>query len=69
MLMNVGSVTFRWIVTQVFLSGLIIKFEVFLCVSIKMTEVTHLHGSGALAFDCVIDDVDRGGVVYVNRRW
>ncbi len=67
--MNVGSVTFRWIVTQVFLSGLIKKIEVFLCFSVKKPEVTHLHGSGALAFDCVNDDADCGGVVYVNRRW
>ena len=67
MLMNVGRVMFRWIIAQVFLTGLIIKFEVFLCLAIQKPEVTHFHGTGLLAFDRIVDDSDRGGVVDVNR--
>ncbi len=33
-LMNVSRVVFRWIVTQDFFTGLIIKFKVFLCFAI-----------------------------------
>ncbi len=65
MLMNVSRVVFRWIVAQVFLTGLIIKFEVFLCFAIQQPEVLHLHCTGTLAFDRVIDDANGGGVVDV----
>ncbi len=67
MLMNVGGVMFRRIVAQVFLTGLIIKFEVFLRFAIQKPEVMHLHGLGALTFDHVVDYANHGGVVYVNR--
>jgi hypothetical protein len=67
MLMNVGSVMFRGIVAQVFSTGLIIKFEVLWCVAIQKPEVTHLHGSGALVFDRVVDDANHGGVVDMNQ--
>jgi hypothetical protein len=66
MLMNVSRMVFRWIVAQVFLTGLIIKFEVFLCFAIQQPEVSHLHCTGTLAFDCVIDDANGSGVVNVN---
>jgi hypothetical protein len=70
MLMNVSRVVFRWIVAQVFLTWLIINFEVFLCFAIQQPEVPHLHCMGTLAFDRVIDDANDSGVVNVNEcRW
>jgi hypothetical protein len=70
MLINVNHVVFRWIVAQLFLTRLIIKFEVFLCFAIQQPEVPHLHCTGTLAFDCVIDDANGSGVVDVNGwRW
>jgi hypothetical protein len=68
MLMNVGCVMFRWIIAKVFLTGLIIKFELFLYFAIQKPEVTYFHGAGSLAFDCVVDDSNRGGVVDENWR-
>jgi hypothetical protein len=68
--MSVSYVVFRWIVAQIFLTGLIIKFEVFLCFTIQQPEVLHLHCTGTLAFDCVIDDANGSGGVDVNGcRW
>jgi hypothetical protein len=69
MLMNFSRVVFGGIVAQVFLTGLIIKFEVFLCFAIQQPEVLHLHCMGALAFDCVIDDANNSGVVDVDGCW
>jgi hypothetical protein len=69
MLINVSRVVFRWIVAQVFLTRLIIKFELFLCLAIQQPEVLHLHCTGTLAFDCVIDDANGSGVVDVNGCW
>jgi hypothetical protein len=66
MLMNVSRVVFRWIVAQIFLTGLIIKFKVFLCFGIQQQEVLHLHCTGMSAFDCVIDNSNGSGVVNVN---
>ncbi len=69
MLVCVGRVVFRGIITQVFLSGLIVKFEVLLSFPIKQPEVPHFHGSGVLAFDGIVDNADGGRVVDVNRCW
>ncbi len=69
MLMNVSRVVFRWIVAQVFLTGPIIKFEKFLCFAIQQPEVLHLHCTGTLAFDCVIDKAKGSGVVDVDGCW
>ena len=70
MLMNVSHVMFRWIVAQIFLTGLKIKFEVFLCFAIQQPEVPHLHCTGMLAFDRFIDNVNGSGVVNLNGcRW
>ncbi len=69
-LMSVSHVVFGWIVAQVFLTGLIIKFEVFLCCAIQQPEVSHLHCIGTFTFDCVIDNASGSGVVDVNGcRW
>ena len=46
---------------------LIIKFEISLGFAIQEPEIAHLHGTGALAFDGVVDDADGGGVVDVYR--
>jgi hypothetical protein len=46
--------------------GLIEKFEVFLCFTIKKPEVLHLHCAGALPFDGIFDNSDGGSVVNVN---
>ncbi len=69
MLVYVGYVVFRGITAQVFLSGLILKFEVLLSFPIKQPEVLHFHGAGALAFDGTVDNADNGSVVNVNRCW
>jgi hypothetical protein len=47
----------------------LLKFEVFLCFTIKKPEVSHLHCVGALAFDGIVDNFDSGSVVDVNRCW
>ncbi len=67
--MNFSHVVFRCIVAQVFLTGLIIKFEVCLCFAIQQPEVLHLNCTGTLAFDCVIDNAIINGVVNVNGCW
>jgi hypothetical protein len=69
MLMYVSRVVFRRIGTQVFLSRLIVKFEVFLHFAVKKPEVLHLHCAGALVFDGIVDNTKGGSVVYVDRRW
>ncbi len=66
MLVNISRVVFTWIVAQVFLTGLITQFEIFLCFAIQQPEVLHLHCTGTLAFDCVIEDANGRGVVNVN---
>ncbi len=68
-LMNISHVVFRWIVAQVFLTGLIINFEIFLCFAIQQPEVSHLHCTRTLAFDSVIEDANSSGVVDVNGCW
>jgi hypothetical protein len=69
MLMNVGRVVFRRIITHVFLSGLIMKFEILLSFSIQQPEVTHFHGAGALTLDSVIDNANCSSVVNVYWCW
>ncbi len=64
--MNVSHVVFRWIVTQVFLPRLIIKFEVFLCFAIQQPEVSQLHCMGKSVFDCVIDNANGSDVIDVS---
>ncbi len=66
MLMYVSHVVFRGIITEIFLLGLIVKFEVLLHLAIKKPEVLHFHCTGALAFDGIVDNADGGSVVYVN---
>jgi hypothetical protein len=69
MLMNGSCVVFRWIVAQVFLTGLIIKFDFFLFFAIQQPEVPYSHCTGTLVFDC-IDDSNGSGVVNMNGcRW
>ncbi len=67
--MYVSCVVFRGIIAQVFLPGLIVKFEVFLHFAVKKPKVLHLHCAGALAFDGIVDNANGGSVVYVNWRW
>ncbi len=67
MLMNVGRVVFRRIIAHVFLSGLIIKFEILLSCSIQQPEVTHLHGVGALTFDSVIDNANVSSKLWMPK--
>jgi hypothetical protein len=69
MLMNVGYVVFGRIIAHVFLSGLIMKFEILLSFPIQQPEVTHSHGVGALAFDSVIDNANGSSVVNVYWCW
>ncbi len=69
MLMYVGREVFRGIVAQVFLSRLIVKFDLFLRFADEKPEVSHLHCAGALAFDGIVDNANGGIVVYVDWRW
>ncbi len=69
MLVYVCCVVFRWIVAQIFLTGLIIKLEVLLCFSIQEPEISHFCCTGALLFDSVIDDANSSGVVNVDGYW
>ena len=70
MLMYVSHVVFRGIITEIFLLGLIVKFEVLLHLAIKKPEVLHFHCTGALAFDGIVDNADGGGAGNANRcRW
>ncbi len=69
MLMYVGRVVFRGIITKVFLPGLRVKIEVLLCFAIKKPEVLHLHCAEVLAFDGIVDNANGGSVVYVNWHW
>jgi hypothetical protein len=66
MLMNVGRVVFRRIITHVFLSGLIMKCEILLSFPIQQPEVTHFHGAGALTFDSAINNANGSSVVNVH---
>ncbi len=69
MLMYVGCVVFRGMVAQIFLPGLIVKFEVFLRFAVENPEVSHLHCAGALVFVGIVDNANGGSVLYVDRRW
>ncbi len=67
-MMYVGRVVFQGIIVQVFLPGLVVKFEVLLYFTIKKPEVPHLHCLGALLFDGIVDNANGGSVVDVDRR-
>ena len=69
MLINVSRVVFRRIIAYVFLSGLIMKFEILLSFPVQQPEVMHFHGTGALTFDSVIDNANGSSVVNVNWCW
>jgi hypothetical protein len=69
MLVNVCCVVFRWLVAQVFLTGLIIKLEVLFCFTIQEPEIPHFHCTGMLSFDSVIDNANSSGVVNVDGCW
>ena len=42
------------VVCQMFLTQLVVKFEVFVCLLIKKPEVSHLHRAGFLSLDGVV---------------
>ncbi len=69
MLMDVSCVVFRRVIAHVFLSGLIMKFEILLSFPDQKPEVTHFHGVGALTFDGVIDNANGSSVVNVYWCW
>ncbi len=69
MLVNVCYVVFRWIIAQVFLTGLIVKLEVCLCFSFQEPEISHFHCTGTLSFDSVIDNANSSGVADADRCW
>ncbi len=69
MLMNVDCVVFRRIIAHVFLSRLIMKFEILMSFPIQQPEVTHLHGARVLMFDSVIDNANGSSVVNVYWCW
>jgi hypothetical protein len=69
MLMNVCCVVFRWIIAQILLTGLVTKPKLLLCFSIQEPEISHLHCTGTLSLDSVIDDANSSGVVNVDGCW
>jgi len=40
--------------------------KILLSRTIKEPEVSHFHGSGALTFDCAVNNSNSGSVVYVD---
>ncbi len=69
MFVNVCGVVFRWIIAQVLLTRLLINLAILLCFSIQEQEISHLHCTGTLLFDSVIDDANSNGVVNVDGCW
>ncbi len=51
------------------LDRVIIKLEVLLCFFIQEPEISHLHHTGTLSFDSVIDNANSSGVVDVDGCW
>ena len=56
MLVNICDVVFKWIIAQVLLTRLKIKLKILLCFTIQEPEISHLHCTGTLLLDRVIDD-------------
>ena len=54
------------VVCQIFLTRLVVKFEVFVCLLIENPEVSHLHRAGSLSLDSVVYYSYRGGIVKVD---
>ena len=54
------------VVCQVFLTRLVVKFEVFFCLFIKEPEVSHIHRAGSLSLDGVVYYSYCGVIVYVD---
>ena len=59
-------VMFGVIVTHIFMSGMPCDIKLFSSNLIGDPKVTHFHGSRALAFDGVVGNAGRGGVVAVD---
>ena len=70
MLVDVSRVILGWVVTEVFLPRLVIKFEVSLGDAIQQPGVSHFHCTGSLAFDSIVDDSNSGCVIDMDGcRW
>ena len=54
------------VVYQIFLTRLVVKFEVFVCLLIENPEVSHLHRAGLLSLGSVVYYSYRGGIVNVD---
>ena len=54
------------VVCQNFLTRLVVKVEVFVCLLVKNTEVFHLHCAGLLPLYGVVYYSYCGGIVYVD---
>ena len=54
------------VVCQIFLTRLVVNFEVFVCLLIKNPEVSHFHRARLLSLDGVVYYYYCGGIVYVN---
>ena len=54
------------VVCQNFLTQLVVKFEVFVCLLVKKPEVSHFHRAGSLPLDGVVYYSYCGGIVYVD---
>ena len=54
------------VVCQVFLTQLVVKSELFVCLLVKNLEVSHFHRVGSVSLDGVMYYSDCGGIVYVD---
>ena len=54
------------VVCQNFMTQLVVKFEVFVCLLVNKPEVSHFHCAGSLSLDDVVYYYDCGGIVYVD---
>ena len=66
MLRMFGGVMFGDIVAEVLHTWVPVYAYIFVAYLVDDPEVTHFHGSGALAFDGAISDANGCGIVTVN---
>ena len=54
------------VVTQVFLSWVVVHGELSLYFAIKQPKISHFHRTGALTLHSIVDDTHGGGVITVD---
>ena len=54
------------LVCQIFLTRLVVKLELFVCLLVKKPEVSHFHRAGSFPLYGVVYYSECGGIVYVD---